>query len=124
MVGVLSFLSIVYRILANGTVDEPIILNGDDRLKDGDDGLDTRPGPRTLNSGQPSNDASYLETPPVLPNRTANKRDSEEAAAEPNKPPDPAGHGPWWDVEDGGYIDDDLRPIPLLEQEGLASTPA
>jgi hypothetical protein len=65
-----------------------------------------------------------LETPPVLPNRTANERDSEEAAAEPNKPPDPAGHGPWWDVEDGGYVDDDLRPIPPLEQEGLASTPA
>jgi hypothetical protein len=32
--------------------------------------------------------------------------------------------GPWWDVEDECYIDDDLRLIPLLEQEGLASMPA
>jgi hypothetical protein len=44
-----------------------------------------------------------------------------EAAAEPSKPTDPPGHGPWWDVEDGCFVDDDLRPIPL-EQEGLAST--
>ncbi|CZR65297.1 uncharacterized protein PAC_15197 [Phialocephala subalpina] len=39
-------------------------------------------------------------------------------------PTDPPGHGPWWDVEDGCFVDDDLRPIPPLEQEGLASTPA
>jgi len=32
--------------------------------------------------------------------------------------------GPWWDVEDERYVDDDFRPIPPLEQEGLASTPA
>ena len=32
--------------------------------------------------------------------------------------------GPWWDVEDEYYVDDDLRPIPPLEQEGLGSTPA
>jgi hypothetical protein len=33
-------------------------------------------------------------------------------------------NGPWWDVEDECYVDDDLRPIPLLQQEGLASVPA
>jgi hypothetical protein len=27
--------------------------------------------------------------------------------------------GPWWDVEDGCYVDDDFRPIPPLEQEGF-----
>jgi hypothetical protein len=32
-------------------------------------------------------------------------------------------NGPWWDVEDEYYIDDDLRLIPLLQQEGLASVP-
>lgn len=42
-----------------------------------------------------------------------------EVAAEPSKPTDP----PRWDVEDGCFIGDDFRPIPLLEQEGLASTP-
>jgi len=112
MVGVLSSLSAVYRIPANGIADEPIILDGDDRSKGGDDDLDVQPGPRALNSGQPSDDASNLETPPLLPNRTANERDSDHginngrddelAAAEPNKPTDPPGHGLWWDVEDGG----------------------
>jgi hypothetical protein len=32
--------------------------------------------------------------------------------------------GLWWDVEDKYYVDDDFHPIPPLEQEGLASTPA
>jgi len=134
LVGVLSSLSAVYRSLTNGTADEPIILDGDDRSKDGDGDLDTQPGPRTLNN------APNLETPPVLPNRMANERDSDddinndwddesdtpdpEAVTEPNKPTDPAGHGTWWDIEDGCYVDDDLHLIPPLEQEGLASTPA
>jgi hypothetical protein len=48
---------------------------------------------------------------------------SPEATAEPSKPTDPSSHGPWCDIEDGGYVDDDLCPIPSLEQEGLASTP-
>jgi hypothetical protein len=30
--------------------------------------------------------------------------------------------GTWWDAEDECYVDDDLHPIPPLEQEGLAST--
>jgi hypothetical protein len=134
MVGVLSSLSAVYRILTNSITDEPIILDSDDRSKDGNNNLDTQPGPRALNN------ASNLETLPILPNHMANERDSDhginsdrdngsdtpdpEAAAEPNKPTDPASHGLWWDVEDGGYINDDLRLISLLEQEGLASTPA
>jgi hypothetical protein len=62
----------VYRSLTNGTIDEPIILDGDDRSKDGDDDLDTQPGPQTLNN------APNLETPPVLPNCTANERDSDD----------------------------------------------
>jgi hypothetical protein len=31
--------------------------------------------------------------------------------------------GPWYDVEDECYVDDDLCPIPPLAEEGLASTP-
>ncbi|KAH8772392.1 hypothetical protein BGZ57DRAFT_984516 [Hyaloscypha finlandica] len=31
---------------------------------------------------------------------------------------------PWWDAEDECYVDDDLHPIPPLEQESLTSTPA
>lgn len=38
-------------------------------------------------------------------------------------PPSEVRKGRWWDVEDECYINDDLRPIPPLEQEGLASTP-
>jgi len=38
-------------------------------------------------------------------------------------PPSELSKGPWWDVEDECYINDDLRPIPLLEQEGLTSVP-
>jgi hypothetical protein len=52
---------------------------------------------------------------------------SVDAGADPafdlSKPVYPSSHEAWWDVEDGCYIDDDLRPISLLEQEGLASTP-
>ena len=47
-----------------------------------------------------------------------------EATTEPSMPTDPPGHGPWWDVEDGCFVDNDLHPIPSLEQEGLASAPA
>jgi hypothetical protein len=32
--------------------------------------------------------------------------------------------GPWWDVKDEYYVDDEIHPIPPLKQEGLASTPA
>jgi hypothetical protein len=32
--------------------------------------------------------------------------------------------GPWWDVENECYVDDDFYLIPPLEQEGLALTPA
>ena len=46
-----------------------------------------------------------------------------EATTEPSKPTDPSSHGLWCDIEDGGYVDDDLCPIPPLEQEDLASTP-
>jgi hypothetical protein len=46
-----------------------------------------------------------------------------EATAERIKPTEPPDHGPWWDVEDGCFVGDDLCPIPLLEQDGLASTP-
>jgi hypothetical protein len=97
-------LSAVYRTPTYGITDELIILDG----------------------------ASNLETLPILPNRTANERDyndginndrddkshtpDPEATAEPNKPTDLAGHGPWCEIEDGGYVNYDLRPIPLLEQ--------
>jgi hypothetical protein len=47
-----------------------------------------------------------------------------DPAFEPTKATDPPGHGPWWDVEDDCFIDDDLCLYPPLEQERLASTPA
>jgi hypothetical protein len=65
------------EFLADSIVDEPIILDGDDRLKDGDDNLNTKPAPRTLYSEQLSRVAPNLETPPILPNRTANERDND-----------------------------------------------
>jgi hypothetical protein len=46
-----------------------------------------------------------------------------EATTEPSKPTHPSSYELWWDIEDGGYVDDDLHPISPLEQEDLASTP-
>jgi len=39
-----------------------------------------------------------------------------------SKPIDWSDHEAWYDVEAGCYVDEELRPFPLLEQEGLAST--
>jgi hypothetical protein len=86
-----------------------------------------RPGSTSLHIKQPPN--PYAERPVAL-------GDDESDTPEPvpevvfvsvDAGADPASElskGPWWDVEDGCYVDDDFRPIPLLEQEGLASTPA
>lgn len=88
-----------------------------------------RPGPPSLHIKQPPN--PYADRPVVL-------EDSESDTPEPapqaaavsvsvDAGADPASElskGPWWDIEDECYVDDDLRPIPPLEQEGLASTPA
>ena len=46
-----------------------------------------------------------------------------ESTAGRSKSTEPPGHGPWWDIEDRCLVNDDLEPIPLLEQDGLASTP-
>jgi hypothetical protein len=46
-----------------------------------------------------------------------------KATAEPSKQIDQSSHGLRCDIEDGGHVDDDPRPLPPLEQEGLASTP-
>ena len=45
-------------------------------------------------------------------------------AFELSEPADPSGREAWWDIEDGCFVDEDLHPLPPLEQEGLASTPA
>jgi hypothetical protein len=66
------------------------------------------------------------DTPEPEPEATAVSA-SVDAGADPafdlSKPVYPSSHEAWWDVEDGYYIDGDLRPIPPLEQEGLASAP-
>lgn len=41
-----------------------------------------------------------------------------------SKPADPSGREAWWEVEGGCFVDENLHPLPPLEQEGLASTPA
>lgn len=45
-------------------------------------------------------------------------------AFELSKHADPSGREAWWDVEDGCFVYKDLHPLPPLEQEVLASTPA
>jgi hypothetical protein len=47
---------------------------------------------------------------------------SADSAFELGKPIDPSGHEAWYDIEDDPFVDEDLRPFPPLEQEGLAST--
>jgi len=37
---------------------------------------------------------------------------------------DPSHREPWWDVEEGCFVYEDLHPLPPLDHEGLASTPA
>jgi len=37
---------------------------------------------------------------------------------------DPSNRGLWWDVEEGCFVYEDLHPLPPLDHEGLASTPA
>ncbi|KAH6702756.1 hypothetical protein BKA61DRAFT_680954 [Leptodontidium sp. MPI-SDFR-AT-0119] len=36
----------------------------------------------------------------------------------------PSNREPWWDVEEGCFVYEDLHPLPLLDHKGLASTPA
>jgi hypothetical protein len=36
-----------------------------------------------------------------------------------SRPIDLSGHEAWYDVEDDCFVDEDLCPFPLLEQEGL-----
>ncbi|KAH6700701.1 hypothetical protein BKA61DRAFT_208150 [Leptodontidium sp. MPI-SDFR-AT-0119] len=65
------------------------------------------------------------------PGRTA---DSEAPSTSANTRPvpalelsqhaDPSNHTPWWDVEEGCFVYEDLHPLPSLDHEGLASTPA
>ncbi|TVY93988.1 hypothetical protein LAWI1_G003141 [Lachnellula willkommii] len=64
----------------------------------------------------------YADRPVILEN-DGSDTPNPEATAEPSKPTKPPSHGLWWDVDDGCYINDDFRPIPLLEQEDLASMP-
>ncbi len=45
-----------------------------------------------------------------------------DSAFKLSKPIDPSSHEACYDVEDDRFVDKDLRPFPLLEQEGLAST--
>jgi hypothetical protein len=45
-----------------------------------------------------------------------------DSAFELSKPIDLSGHEAWYDVEDYCFVDEDICPFPLLEQEGLAST--
>ena len=48
-----------------------------------------------------------------------------DSAFELSKPIDPSDHEPWYDVEAGCYVDEELPPGLEPEQEGLAaSTPA
>jgi hypothetical protein len=53
---------------------------------------------------------------------------SVDASADPafdlSKPVYLSNHEVLWDVEDGCFVDEDLHPFPLLQQEGLVSTPA
>ena len=54
MVGVLSFLSVMHRVLANNTADEPIELDSDSKLSNDD--AEARYSPRTLNNGRMDQD--------------------------------------------------------------------
>jgi hypothetical protein len=47
-----------------------------------------------------------------------------DSAFKLSKPIDPSGHEAWYDVEDDRFVDEDLRSLPPLEQEDLASTEA
>jgi hypothetical protein len=45
-----------------------------------------------------------------------------KATTDPSKPTNLSTHRQWCDIEDGGYINNNFCLIPLLKQEGLAST--
>jgi hypothetical protein len=86
-----------------------------------------RPSSPSLHIKQPPN--PYAERPVVLGDDEADTPEPapQAAAVSVDASTDPApklSEGPWWDVEDECYVDDDFCPIPPLEQEGLASTPA
>jgi len=79
-----------------------------------------RPGSPLLYIKQPLNpyvdrsvvlEDDELDTPEPAPEAAAVSV-SVDAGADPASK---LSKGPWWDVEDGCYIDDDFRPIPPLE---------
>ncbi|KAI9747945.1 MAG: Chitin synthase, class 2 [Chaenotheca gracillima] len=45
-------------------------------------------------------------------------------ASELSRRADPSKREPWWDVEEGCFVKEDLHPFPPLDHKGLASTPA
>ncbi|KAH7374060.1 hypothetical protein BKA64DRAFT_256163 [Cadophora sp. MPI-SDFR-AT-0126] len=45
-------------------------------------------------------------------------------AFEQSQRADPSHREPWWDVEEGCFVYEDLHPLPPLDREGLASAPA
>jgi hypothetical protein len=65
------------------------------------------------------------DTPEPEPEATAVSASVDAGADpvfDPSKPVHPSSHEAWWDVEDGCFVDEDLHPLPPLEQEGLAPT--
>ncbi|KAH7393704.1 hypothetical protein BKA64DRAFT_644433 [Cadophora sp. MPI-SDFR-AT-0126] len=44
-------------------------------------------------------------------------------ASERSQRADPSNCKPWWDVGEGCFVCEDLHPLPLLDHEGLESTP-
>jgi len=86
-----------------------------------------RPGSPSLHIKKPPN--PYADRPVVLGDDESDtpKPVPEAVAVSIDAGADPASElskKPWWDAEDECYVDDDLHPIPPLEQEGLTSTPA
>lgn len=88
-----------------------------------------RPGSLSLHIKQPPN--LYVERPVVLGDDKSDTPEPVPKAAAVSisvdadaNPASELSEGPWWDVKDECYVDDDLRLIPPLKQEGLASAPA
>jgi hypothetical protein len=138
MVSVLSSLGRVHRILANGIADEPVILGNDDRPKGDDNNLDTEPAPHILDSRQSSSDTFNLETPPILSNRTANKRDNYEstvtgkqqwsvsprpAVRDTSKSPFPYSKDPKSSLENIDFSDDESADDDVLSKRRRLSPP-
>jgi hypothetical protein len=77
IISMLRFLGIAHKIFINNIIDEPIILDSNNRSEDGDNDFYTGPISRTLDSRQLNRSTFNLETLYILSNYIISERDND-----------------------------------------------